>query len=83
MLSGGDLGFRVETTGPDGVTGKLVVEALAESVPGRRVVYMPRRSDVAGFLAGEVRPGDLVLTLGAGDITMVADETLERILGTA
>jgi len=65
-----------------GITGKLVVEALTESVPTRRVVYVPRRSDVAGFLAGEVRPGDLVLTLGAGDITMVADETLERILGT-
>ena len=66
-----------------GVTGKLVVESLTESVPTRRVVYVPRRSDLAGFLAGEVRPGDLVLTLGAGDITMVADEALERILGTA
>jgi UDP-N-acetylmuramate--alanine ligase len=66
-----------------GVTGKLVVEALTEALPARRVVYLPRRSDVAPFLAQEVRPGDLVLTLGAGDITMVADETLERILGTA
>ena len=62
-----------------GVTGKLLVEAFAEHAPGKRVVYLPRRSDVARFLAGEVRQGDLVLTLGAGDITMVADETLERI----
>jgi UDP-N-acetylmuramate-alanine ligase len=31
---------------------------------------------VAPFLAREVRPGDLVLTLGAGDITMVGAETL-------
>jgi UDP-N-acetylmuramate--alanine ligase len=62
-----------------GVTGKLLVEALAEHAPGKRVVYVPRRSDVARFLAGEVREGDLVLTLGAGDITMVPDETLERI----
>jgi UDP-N-acetylmuramate--alanine ligase len=62
-----------------GVTGKLVVEALAEAAPGRRVVYLPRRADVAPFLAGEVRPGDLVLTLGAGDITMVGEETLERL----
>ncbi|MDP9342213.1 MAG: UDP-N-acetylmuramate--L-alanine ligase [Actinomycetota bacterium] len=66
-----------------GVTGKLVVEALTEALPSRRVVYLPRRSDVAPFLAHEVRPGDLVLTLGAGDVTMVAEETLERILGTA
>jgi UDP-N-acetylmuramate--alanine ligase len=59
-----------------GVTGKLVVDGLVEAAPGKRVVYLPRRSDVAPFLAREVRPGDLVLTLGAGDITMVGAETL-------
>jgi len=62
-----------------GVTGKLVVEALAEAAPGRRVVYLPRRPDVAPFLAGQVRGGDLVVTLGAGDITMVGTETLDRL----
>jgi len=62
-----------------GITGKLLVDALAEVAPGKRVVYLPRRSDVASFLAGEVRAGDLVLTLGAGDITMVGEETLRRI----
>jgi UDP-N-acetylmuramate--alanine ligase len=65
-----------------GVTGKLVVDALAEAAPGRRVVYLPRRSEVAPFLAREVRAGDTVLTLGAGDVTMVADETLDRIRET-
>lgn len=62
-----------------GVSGKLLVDALSEADPHKRLVYLPRRSDVAGFLAGEVRSGDMVLTLGAGDITMVAEETLERI----
>ncbi len=62
-----------------GVTGKLVVEALLEASPRKRVVYLPRRSDIAPFLAGEVREGDLVLTLGAGDITMVGEETLDRL----
>jgi UDP-N-acetylmuramate--alanine ligase len=65
-----------------GVSGKLIVEALAEAVPGRRVVYLPRRSEIAPFLASEVRDGDLVLTLGAGDITMVGEETLQRIRET-
>jgi UDP-N-acetylmuramate--alanine ligase len=64
-----------------GVSGKLVVEAVAEAAPGKRVVYLPRRSEVAAFLEGLIRGGDLVLTLGAGDITMVGDETLERIRG--
>jgi UDP-N-acetylmuramate--alanine ligase len=62
-----------------GVTGKLLVDALSEAAPGKRVVYLPHRSEVPAFLAREVRPGDLVLTIGAGDITMVGDETLDRL----
>lgn len=62
-----------------GVTGKLLVDALTEVAPGKRVVYLPHRSDVVPFLVSEVRRGDLVLTLGAGDITMVGDATLERL----
>ena len=58
-----------------GVTGKLVVDALAEAWPGTRAIYLPHRADLASFLAREVREGDLVLTMGAGDVTMVAEET--------
>jgi UDP-N-acetylmuramate--alanine ligase len=65
-----------------GVSGKLVVDAVAEAAPGKRVVYLPRRSEVADVLEGLIREGDLVLTLGAGDITMVGDETLELIRRT-
>jgi UDP-N-acetylmuramate--alanine ligase len=65
-----------------GVTGKLVVESLAEATPGKRIVYLPHRADIAAFVAREIRPGDLVITLGAGDITMVGDETLDRLRET-
>jgi len=64
-----------------GVTGKLLVEAVTEAAPGKRVIYLPRRSDVVPFLAGAIRDGDLVLTMGAGDITMVAEAILERLRG--
>ena len=64
-----------------GVTGKLLVDSLTEAAPGKRVVYLPHRFDVVPFLASEVREGDLVLTLGAGDITMVGDATLEELRG--
>jgi UDP-N-acetylmuramate--alanine ligase len=63
-----------ETPEP-GVTGKLLVDALQEASPKTRTIYLPHRSELAAFLAREIREGDLVLTLGAGDVTFVAEET--------
>lgn len=64
-----------------GVSGKLLLDALLESSPRTRAVYLPSRAEIAPFLAREVREGDLVLTLGAGDVTMVGEETLARMRG--
>ncbi len=66
-----------------GVSAKLVVDALTSAAPGKRVAYLPRRRDVVDYLVREVREGDLVLTLGAGDVTMVAEEALDRLEGSA
>lgn len=57
----------------EGVTGKLVVEALAELRPGMPLAWTPRLEDGVRFLAGRARRGDLVLTLGAGDVDRGAD----------
>jgi UDP-N-acetylmuramate--alanine ligase len=62
-----------------GVTGKLVVRGVAEAAPGKRVVYLPHRADVVEFLDREVREGDLVITMGCGDVWMLGDAALERI----
>ena len=62
-----------------GVTGKLVVDGVAEAAPGKRVVYLPHRQDVLSFLDDEVRSGDLVVTMGCGDVWMLGDAVLERI----
>jgi UDP-N-acetylmuramate--alanine ligase len=62
-----------------GITGKLIIDGLVEAEPGKRAVYLPRRPDLAAFLARELRAGDLILTMGAGDITTVAGETLALI----
>ena len=66
-----------------GVTGKLVVHGIARTGSARRVVYLPHRGDVVGFLEREVREGDLVLTMGCGDVWMLGDAVLERIRETA
>ena len=57
-----------------GITGKLIVDAVLDTDPTRRVAWLPRRSDLLAFLPLELRPGDLCLTLGAGDLTSLPDD---------
>jgi UDP-N-acetylmuramate--alanine ligase len=64
-----------------GVTGKLIVDAVLEANPDQRVAYLPGRRDVVGYLHRVLRPGDLCLTLGAGDLTALPDELLHDEAG--
>jgi UDP-N-acetylmuramate--alanine ligase len=57
-----------------GVTGKLIVNAVLDAHPWHHVAYLPRHANVVTYLDRELRPGDLCLTLGAGDLTSVPDE---------
>ena len=41
--------------------------------------YVAHRGDVAAYLADLVGPGDLVLTMGAGDITLLPGELAEAL----
>ncbi|HEV7861828.1 MAG TPA: Mur ligase family protein, partial [Acidimicrobiia bacterium] len=59
-----------------GVSGRLILQAVSEARPGSRVLYLPKRADVLARLPGLTRPGDLVITLGAGDVTSLPDEWL-------
>jgi UDP-N-acetylmuramate--alanine ligase len=61
-----------------GATGATV--AAAVPLPPEQVHFEPSWSAVPAALAARARPGDLVLTLGAGDITLVGPEVL-RLLG--
>jgi UDP-N-acetylmuramate--alanine ligase len=62
-----------------GVTGRLVVERLAERRPGMRIGWAPAVADGAAIVASWARPGDLVLTAGAGDVDAAVPLLLERI----
>jgi UDP-N-acetylmuramate--alanine ligase len=62
-----------------GITGKLVVDALAELRPGMPVAWTPSIEQGAEFLAGFVRPGDRVVTIGAGDVDRAAELLLEAL----
>ncbi len=58
-----------------GVTGRLV----ADAVPGGTARYVPDFADVPAVVAALARPGDLVLTMGAGDITKMGPLVLDEI----
>lgn len=62
-----------------GVTGKLVADAICTHLPGRPVAYLSHRADVLDYLARTSRPGDALLTLGAGDVSALGEELLERL----
>jgi UDP-N-acetylmuramate--alanine ligase len=62
-----------------GVEGKLVVDALTAERPGMPVAWMPELEDAVRFLARRARPGDLVLTVGAGDVERAGPLLLEEL----
>ena len=63
----------------DGVDGKLVVDALAALRPGMPLAWTPSLEQGAQFLSRRARPGDLVLTVGAGDVERAAPLILEEL----
>ena len=59
------------------VTGALVADAVP--LPADRVAYVPSFDGAAAALAARARPGDLVLTLGAGTVTEIGPRVLELL----
>ena len=62
-----------------GVDGKLVVDELLSRRPGMTVAWTPALEDAARFLSRRARPGDLVVTIGAGDVERVGPLILEEL----
>ncbi|MGH3783565.1 MAG: hypothetical protein ACRDRO_23830, partial [Pseudonocardiaceae bacterium] len=60
-----------------GVTGALIARAVP--LPADCVHYEPCWADVPGRLADLVRPGDVVVTMGAGDVTVLGPELLVEL----
>src|SRR3954462_15745917 len=63
----------------DGVSGKLVVDALTEKRPGMPVAWTPAYADGAHFLARRARAGDRILTVGAGDVDRAGELLLDGL----
>ncbi|HEY6101636.1 MAG TPA: UDP-N-acetylmuramate--L-alanine ligase [bacterium] len=62
--------YPADETPIPGVTAALIVDAVREHHP---LTFIEDMSSIVDHLAPRLQPGDLVLTLGAGDIGRVAD----------
>ncbi|MCY3786369.1 MAG: UDP-N-acetylmuramate--L-alanine ligase [bacterium] len=62
-----------------GVSGKMLVDSLLDAEPYKRVGWFPHRGDLSRYLVRELRPGDLCLTLNAGDLTTLPDELMAEL----
>jgi UDP-N-acetylmuramate--alanine ligase len=65
----------------EGVTSALIERTAREA--GANVAWRGERGDLAPALSAWVRPGDVVLTIGAGDITRTGPELLGRLTAAA
>jgi UDP-N-acetylmuramate--alanine ligase len=61
-----------------GIDGEMIVRSAA-AYGHRNVCYVPLRADVAARALELIQPGDIVVTMGAGDIWKTADEILEGL----
>jgi UDP-N-acetylmuramate--alanine ligase len=69
--------YGADETPIEGVSGRLIYDAVSAAHPEAEVVWEPDREALASRLAGILRPGDLCLTLGAGDLNRLAGDMAE------
>ncbi|TMR20667.1 UDP-N-acetylmuramate--L-alanine ligase [Nonomuraea turkmeniaca] len=60
-----------------GVSGAMVASRVP--LPPERVAYAPDRATVPALVAERARPGDIVLTMGAGDVTELGPQIVTRL----
>jgi len=66
----------------EGVTGQLIVDAVNAGSSPPPIVYHDDRESLAAAVAAQLQPGDLCITLGAGDLVTLPDE-VQAIMGRA
>jgi UDP-N-acetylmuramate--alanine ligase len=58
----------------EGVTGELVVNAIRAAHPAAHIEWAPTRQDIVKVVAATIRPGDVCISMGCGDIETFPDD---------
>lgn len=66
-----------------GVSGKLIVDEILKTRSHIPVSYIPDKYELVDYLRGISRPGDLVLMMGAGDISGISHDFVAKLQGPA
>ena len=59
-----------------GITGKFLIDSLVENGFENKIIYLPKLQDISEYLEQNIKKDDMILIMGAGDITRVTDELL-------
>ncbi|MBU0579998.1 MAG: UDP-N-acetylmuramate--L-alanine ligase, partial [Candidatus Margulisbacteria bacterium] len=58
-----------------GVSTEIIVKLMHDKTP----VYIPKKEEISNYISEQARQGDLIITMGAGDIHIVAKEIFSRL----
>ncbi|MCL2680581.1 MAG: UDP-N-acetylmuramate--L-alanine ligase [Coriobacteriia bacterium] len=61
-----------------GISGRTVVNSVLEHDASTQIVWLPRKQILPDYLCRALRPGDLLITMGAGDVTAVGPEFMRE-----
>jgi len=59
----------------NGINSEVLFKGIKDT--GKDAVYIRNRAEIPGYLEGELKKGDMLLTLGAGDVWKTGEEFLK------
>jgi UDP-N-acetylmuramate--alanine ligase len=62
-----------------GIDGGVIKEEVEQQTK-QQVIYIPNKAKIAHYLSEIVEPGDLVITMGAGNIYLTGEELIEKLV---
>ena len=70
--------YAAREKNPNNVNSKMILDKMKDKNPGKEAWYLESFNDIANFVLTYAEPGDLVITMGAGDINKVGEAILEK-----